>query len=408
MFVLVVNCGSSSIKFQLWDAGTQVVASRGIVARIGEDGSYVEVHAANGTTARHELPIASHAEGFEAMLNGLLDRDSGGPLPAIAEVSAVGHRAVHGGDSFVESVLVTDEVIAKLEEYVPLAPLHNPASLMGIREARRLLPGVPQVAVFDTAFHQTMPPRAFTYALPGRYRSDHHVRRYGFHGTSYRYVCGRTAAILARPLADLRVIACHLGNGCSMVAVDRGRAIDTTMGLTPTEGLVMGTRSGDLDPGAVLFLLRLALSATDVEHLLNHESGLLGISGVSNDMRVITQRAAEGDERCELALDIFTYRAKKYVGAYAAAMGGVDALVFTGGIGENSPVVRRLTCRGLAFLGIEVDDRANDAALGVEADVSVPGSPVRVLVIPTDEERVIALDTIALAAGASTASGLRR
>lgn len=396
MRILVLNCGSSSIKLQLYDAERAAPTSHGIVARIGEPGSYLELSGPRGRW-REERAIASHAEGLEALVQALLGPETGA-LSSLDEIGAVGHRAVHGGDLFVESVLITDEVLAKLEECVPLAPLHNPANLVGMREARRLFPAVPQVAVFDTTFHQTMPPRAYRYAIPTPYYERHRLRRYGFHGTSFRYVSARAAALLERDLADLRMVVCHLGNGCSVAAVEGGRSVDTSMGMTPLEGLVMGTRSGDIDPGVVLYLIReLGLSVAGADRLLNDESGLLGLSGAGNDMRLITQRAEEGDAACALALDVFTYRVKKYIGAYAAAMGGLDALVFTAGIGENSAPVRRQICAGLSFLRIEIDEDLNRQAHGVERDISSLGADVRVLVIPTDEERMIAEDTLRLA-----------
>lgn len=396
MFVLVVNCGSSSIKYQLYDVGGASAVSHGTVARIGEAGSYLEVHGPLGTV-RRDRAVTSHAEGFDALVALLRDPQTA-VLSSLEQIVAVGHRVVHGGDRFVRSALITDDVVAEVEACVPLAPLHNPANLAGIRAARSLLPAVPQVAVFDTTFHQTIPPKAFLYALPRDYYAAHHVRRYGFHGTSYRYVSARAAALLGRDAAELRLVVCHLGNGCSMAAISGGRSIDTTMGMTPVEGLVMGTRSGDVDPGILLFLQRqLGLSADEVDDLLNERSGLLALSGASNDMRVIVGRAAEGDERSREALEVFAYRAKKYVGAYAAAMGGIDAVVFTGGIGENQAVVRDLVCDGLDFLGIRIDGAANAAAVATERDVGAPGAPVRVLVVPTDEERMIVLDTLELA-----------
>jgi acetate kinase len=406
MFILVINSGSSSIKYRLYDVASGSAVTHGVAARIGEAGSYLEIHGTDSGRHRTQQVIATHARALELILAALVRPAPGAPLASLAEIGAVGHRAVHGGDAFVESVRITDDVIAEMERCVPLAPLHNPPNLMGMREARRLLPGVPQVAVFDTAFHQSMPPEACTYALPGRWRREHHLRRYGFHGTSYRYVCGRVGAMLARPLSELQMVVCHLGNGCSMVAVSHGRAVDTSMGFTPMEGLVMGTRSGDVDPGIVLHLTRgLGMTAAEADHLLNQESGLLGLSEVSNDMRVITERAEAGDERCRLALDVFTYRTRKYVGAYAAAMGGIDTLVFTGGIGENSATVRRMVCTRLAFLGIALDDTANQRACGVEADISGPMADVRVLVVPTDEEWMIAMDTIALGIRSAAAAG---
>ncbi len=408
MFVLVINSGSSSIKYRLYDVASRSAVTSGVAARIGEAGSYLETQGSDGGTRCTQQVIATHAQALGLILAALVKPGPGAPLASLAEIGAVGHRAVHGGDIFVESVRITDDVIAQMERCIPLAPLHNPPNLMGMREARRLLPGVPQVAVFDTAFHQSMPPQAYTYALPGKWRRDHHLRRYGFHGTSYRYVCSRAEAILARPLSELQMVVCHLGNGCSMAAVKHGRAVDTSMGLTPMEGLVMGTRSGDVDPGIVLHLLReLGMTAAEADHLLNHESGLLGLSEVSNDIRVITERAEGGDERCQLALDVFTYRTRKYVGAYAAAMGGIDTLVFTGGIGEHSATVRRMVCSKLAFLGIALDNTANRGARGVEADIGESGAKVRVLVVPTDEEQMIAMDTIALGIPSAAAAGDR-
>ncbi len=396
MKILVMNCGSSSIKYQLNDAESGQVLAKGIVARIGEEGSSLK-HQSGGTETQKEMPILSHSKAFEVMAEALLDPKNG-VLHDISEVAAVGHRVVHGGESFVDSVLITDDVVAKLEECVPLAPLHNPASLIGIREARILLPDIPQVAVFDTAFHQTMPPRAYLYALPYGYYQDHRIRRYGFHGTSYRYVSRRTARLLGKPLDKLRMVICHFGNGVSMAAVDGGKSIDTSMGLTPLEGLIMGTRSGDIDPGVVFFLHRqLGMSIDRIEEMLNKESGLLGISETSNDMRDIIQKAGEGDEQCRLALEAFAYRARKYVGAYAAALGGLDALVFTAGIGENSPLVRQMICENLEFMGITLDESTNKKAAGTETIISTPESKVSVLVIPTDEERIIVEDTLVVA-----------
>jgi acetate kinase len=394
-FVLVVNSGSSSIKYRLHDLAADATVADGIVARIGERGAYLE--STRGAATRRDLEASTHAEAFEAIVSTLTGPGTG-PVADLAEIGAVGHRVVHGGERFSESVLVTDEVVAAIEACVPLAPLHNPPNLMGIREASRLFPGTPQVAVFDTAFHATIPARAHRYALPAVYHDEHGVRRYGFHGISYRYVAGRAAALIGRDATELRLVVCHLGNGASMTAIVGGRSVDTSMGMTPLEGLVMGTRSGDLDPGIVLFLLRdLGMSPDAVDRLLNNESGLLGLSGASNDLRVVTERAEAGDEAAQLALDVFAYRARKYVGAYAAAMGGLDALVFTAGIGENSPSMRDAICAGLGFLGIELDRDANAAAVGVERDVSAPGGRVRILVVPTDEERMMVLDTIRVA-----------
>lgn len=380
MKILVLNCGSSSIKYQLRDSNAHAVLAKGLVSRIGEDPA-----------------IPNHGRALEVILESLVDPDAG-VLRDLSEVSAVGHRAVHGGSFFTAPVLITAEVIAKMEEYAPLAPLHNPPILLGIRESLRHLPGTPQVAVFDTAFHTTIPAKAHVYALPYRYYTDYGVRRYGFHGNSFQYVSRRVDAILDG-LQQPKVVIAHLGNGASIAAIQGGKSVDTSMGLTPLEGLVMGTRPGDVDPGVILYLMRqLGLSESDVDRVLNKESGMLGLSGVGNDMRDVLAAAAAGDERCKLAVDIYAYRLKKYVGAYAAAMGGMDALVFTAGIGENSPEIRAAVCEGLGFLGIELDAGANARARGVESDIGAPGARVRVLVVPTDEERLIANETVAVVA----------
>ncbi|MBN1321603.1 MAG: acetate kinase [Thermoleophilia bacterium] len=379
MKTLVLNCGSSSIKYQLRDAGANAPIAEGLVSRIGEDPA-----------------IPDHGRALELILDTLLDPETGA-IKDLSEVSAVGHRAVHGGSFFTAPVLITPEVIAKMEEHAPLAPLHNPPILLGIREALRVLPGIPQVAVFDTAFHTTVPARAHVYALPYRYYTDHGVRRYGFHGNSFQYVSQRVDVLLGGRLRDIKVVIAHLGNGASIAAVDGGRSVDTSMGLTPLEGLVMGTRPGDVDPGVILYMMRqLGLDESDVDHILNKESGLLGVSGVGNDIRDVLAAAAAGDERSELAIELYAYRLKKYVGAYAAAMGGLDVLVFTAGIGENSPEIRAAVCEGLGFLGIELDEIANRGARGVESDIATVGARVRVLVIPTDEERLIADETVAV------------
>lgn len=381
MKTLVLNCGSSSIKYQLRAAGVDAPLAEGLVGRIGEDPD-----------------IRDHGRALEMILDTLLDPERGA-IKDLSEVSAVGHRAVHGGSFFTAPVLITPEVIAKMEEHAPLAPLHNPPILLGIKEALRVLPGIPQVAVFDTAFHTTVPPKAHVYALPYRFYTDHGVRRYGFHGNSFQYVSQRVDALLGGRLRDAKTVIAHLGNGASIVAVDGGKSVDTSMGLTPLEGLVMGTRPGDVDAGVILYMMRqLGLGESDVDRILNKESGLLGISGVGNDMRDVLAAAASGDQRCELAIELYVYRLKKYVGAYAAAMGGLDVLVFTAGIGENSPEIRAAVCEGLGFLGIELDEAANRRALAVETDIAVAGARARVLVVPTDEERLIADETIAVVA----------
>lgn len=394
--ILTINSGSSSLKYQLYTTDVQQVVGKGLVGRIGESGSYIE-HQARGQKIRHELPVPHHRTAFEIAIQYLL-HPTHGAIDDINEIQAVGHRAVHGADIFVESSLITEAVILKLEECTPLAPLHNQPNLIGIREGRALLPRVPHVAVFDTSFHQTIPPKAYTYALPYEYTLKHKLRRYGFHGTSCRYVSQRAAEILDRPLSELKLVICHLGNGVSITAVQAGNSIDTSLGFATFCGVMMGTRSGDIDPGLIFYLNRqLGLGLGDIEHMLYKESGLLGVSGVSNDMRVVAEQAQAGNPRCRLALEIFVYMVKKYVGAYAAAMGGLDTLVFTAGIGENSPLIRQMVCEGLEFLGIALDRGKNGEATGKELLISLPSAGIRVLVVPTDEEKMIALDTKRLA-----------
>ncbi len=396
MKVLVINCGSSSIKYQLYDTDNERVLAKGIVARIGEEGSYLN-HEAGDVKLKKETPVPNYRSGFELIVQSLLDKNHG-VIKNLSEVSAVGHRAVHGGDTFFESTVITEDVIQKMEACVPLAPLHNPANLTGIKEAKRIFPDVPHVAVFDTAFHQTMPPKAYRYALPYEYYETHKMRRYGFHGTSCRYVGQRTAEVLQRPLQEVKMVICHLGNGVTIAAVNGGKSFDTSLGFTPIPGVMMGTRSGDIDPGLIFHMNRqLRLSLDRIDNILNRESGLLGVSGVTNDMRQIIENSKSGNKRCELALEMFAYQVKKYIGAYAAAMGGIDAVVFTAGIGENSPLIRAMVCEGLEFLGIRLDETNNNETIGKEQTISSPGSKVKVLVIPTNEERMIALDTIALA-----------
>lgn len=396
MKVLVINCGSSSIKYELYEAETEQVLARGLVGCIGEESSFLKHHTRE-QEYRRDVSVSNHREGFELIVQNLTDRENG-VLQDISEISAVGHRTVHGADTFIESTLITEDVIRKLEECIPLAPLHNPPNLLGIQEARRILPNVPHVAVFDTAFHQTMPPKAYLYALPHEYYQSFKVRRYGFHGTSCRYVSQKAANILGKPFEELRMIICHLGNGVTVAAVNGGRSVDTSMGLTPLEGLMMGTRSGDIDPGVIFFLHRqVGLSIDRIDDLLNRESGLLGVSAVSNNMREIAEEAEKGNERCQLAMEMFAYRLKKYIGAYAAALGGFETLVFTAGIGENSPIIRAMICDGLGFLGIELDEKMNKDALGVEQIISSPDSRVSVIVVPTNEEEMIVYDTLNVA-----------
>lgn len=382
MKVLVLNSGSSSVKYELRDSATGQVLAGGDISRIGE-----------------EEGVPDHGRALDSILEKLVAA-GGGPLKDLGEVEAVGHRVVHGGSYFSGPALLTPDVVKKIEECAPLAPLHNPPALLGIREAMRVLPHTPQVAVFDTAFHATIPAEAHVYALPYEYYERHGVRRYGFHGTSVQSVTRTADAMLGGRLAELKVIVAHLGNGASVTAVSGGRSLDTSMGLTPLEGLVMGTRPGDVDPGVLLYLMReLGLTPADVDRVLNKESGLVGVSGLTNDMRDVLEAAARGDERAALALGIYCYRLKKYVGAYAAALGGLDVLIFTAGVGENSAEIRGKVCDGLGFLGIVLDREANAKAHGVTSDIAAAGSQVRVLVVATDEERVIADETVAVVMG---------
>lgn len=404
--VLVINCGSSSIKYALREAEGRPTLAEGIVERIGQQEAGFRYSAYDATGApRHRLDetpqVPDHHAGMALIARTLTDPRVG-VIGGPGEVFAVGHRVVHGGERFVESTLITAEVLAAIEAHAHLAPLHNPANLTGIRAAQRLFPGVPHVAVFDTAFHQSMPAEAYLYALPYRLYEEFGIRRYGFHGTSHRYLSLEAARLLGRPPGEVRLITCHLGNGCSVTAVAGGRCVDTSMGFTPLEGLVMGTRSGDLDPSLVAVIgERLGLGASEVVTLLNNESGLLGLSGVSSDMREVSRAAAQGNQRAELALEVFCRRVRKYIGAYLAVLGGAEAVVFSAGIGENSPEVRRRVCAGLEALGVVLDEEANRRVRAQEADISAPEARVRVLVVPTDEERMIAEDTYRVAFSAA-------
>ena len=398
MKVLVINAGSSSIKYQLFSMTTEKVIAKGIVERIGEARSRV-IQDALGRRTDSATAVPDHAAALKEIVENLLGADQG-VLGSVDEIEAIGHRVVHGGEQFTGSVLITEAVLDAIRQCVPLAPLHNPPNLTGIEAAQSLLPDVPHVAVFDTAFHQTMPPEAFVYAIPYELYRKHHIRRYGFHGTSHRYVAGRAAEMLGKPVEAFDGITVHLGNGCSMAAIRAGRSVDTSMGLTPLEGLVMGTRCGDIDP-AIVFHLAAAegLSLEEMDVLLNQKSGLLGLTGVSGDMRTVSELADKGDERARLALKVFAHRVRRYIGAFLAVVGRADAVVFTGGIGENAAGVRGSICQGLEGLGIRLDAAANAAARGCEADVSAERSPVRILVVPTNEELVIARDTAAIAGG---------
>jgi acetate kinase len=408
MKVLVLNCGSSSVKFQvietsleMIEANADVTLARGLVEKIGLSDSRLALDVEGRKPYQEISEILEHRTAVERVLK-VLAHPEHGVLKSVKEIEAVGHRVVHGGEKFASSVRVTPEVEAMIEECVVLAPLHNPHNLRGLAAARGLLPGVPHVAVFDTAFHQSMPPRAYIYGLPYELYTRHSIRRYGFHGTSHRYVSIRTARLLGRPLEGLKIVTCHLGNGCSMAAVDGGHSVDTSMGFTPLEGLLMGTRSGDLDAAILPWVLAMEeVTLAQLNAMLNKHSGLYGISGVSSDMRSIEAAQASGNKRARLAFDIFCYRIRKYVGAYATAMGGLDAVTFTGGIGENSALVRHATLAGLEFLGIELDEDANrKAPRGEEVLITTKGSRVAVAVVPTNEERVIARDTVRVLGGA--------
>jgi acetate kinase len=402
MKILVINTGSSSIKYQLFDMDQETVLATGMLERIGED-SGVLTHQAlsrEGTRLKKVMEglYPDHGRGMEKITALLTDPECG-VIRDKSEISAVGHRVVHGGETFQTPRIIDDAVIREIEKNTPLAPLHNPPNLTGIRTARSIFPESPQVAVFDTAFHQTLPKKAYIYALPYDLYEQHRVRRYGFHGTSHAYVAEKAAEYLNRPPDELNLITLHLGNGASAAAIQNGRCVDTSMGLTPLEGLVMGTRSGDMDPAIPFFLANhLNMSLNDIDGLLNKESGLKGICG-ANDMRVVLDRAAKGDDRAGLALEVYTYRIKKYIGAYAAVLGRLDALVFTGGIGENAPAVRERCCQDLACLNIEIDPDKNHQPNYGPRQISPPQSKVRVLVVPTNEELKIARETLSVVRG---------
>jgi acetate kinase len=393
MKILVINCGSSSIKYQFYSLGEQRVLAKGIVEKIGMKGSFLKHEKESGQKVLFEGEILDHKIGIEYIL-GVLSSVKHGCVATLQDINAVGHRVVHGGEDFSESVLLSDEAIVSLERYNELAPLHNPPNLKGIHAIKALIPEIPQVAVFDTAFHHTMPQHAFMYAIPYALYKKYGIRRYGFHGTSHRYVSSRACEILGVDPKTVKVITCHLGNGASACAIKYGESIDTSMGFTPVEGLIMGTRSGDIDMGAVTYIMdKERIGTKSASILFNKHSGLLGITGISFDMREISASAANGEERCQLAIKMLNYRIKKYIGAYAAAMGGVDILVFTGGVGENSDITRSGVCEDLEFLGIEIDPQLNTGLRSQEQVISKEGSRVKVIVVPTNEELMIAIDT---------------
>ncbi len=395
MNILVINAGSSSLKYQLLNPETKQVLAKGLCERIGIDGKFTYKAEGKEKIEAADVAMPTHSEAIQAVLNALVDPKNG-VISSMKEIDAVGHRVVHGGEKFSKSVLITDEVMAAIEECNPLAPLHNPANIIGIKACQALMPGTPMVAVFDTAFHQTMPAHAYMYALPYEYYTEDKVRRYGFHGTSHKYVSRRAAAMLGRPIEELKIITCHLGNGSSVTAIDGGKSVDTSMGFTPLAGVPMGTRSGDLDAGIIQYVMnRHQIGVDEMLNILNKKSGVQGVSGVSSDFRDLTAAAAKGNDRAGLAVEMFNYGVKKLIGSYAAAMGGVDVIVFTAGVGENDANQRMAIASGLEFMGVKMDEKANQVR-GKETVISAPDSRVKVLLIPTNEELMIALDTAEL------------
>ncbi len=394
MKILVINSGSSSIKYQLFEMPEEKVIAKGLLEKIGEDEAHFIQKSEKGSL-EFKKSILDHETGIKLILSKLADRDRGA-VSSIEEIAGVGHRVVHGGEEFTASVRITPQVIDKIQKYSDLAPLHNPPNLMGILACQKSLPNAAQIATFDTAFHHSLPPRAYLYPIPYEMYKKYEIRKYGFHGTSHLYVARRAAMLMNKPEAN--VITCHLGNGCSIAAIEKGFSVDTSMGFTPLEGLVMGTRCGDIDPAITFYLFRKGYSADELNNLLNKKSGLLGISGISNDMRNLFEAREKGEERAKIAIEIFCYRLKKYIGAYMAVLGKTDAIVFTGGIGENNAEVRFESLKGLEQLGVNLDEKANcESTSSRESLISKEDSPVKVFVVPTNEELQIALDTFALA-----------
>lgn len=399
MNILVLNCGSSSVKYKLINVDDKKTLAEGGVEKIGIPGSFLKFRLPDGSKKVIDEVIPDHRKAIMDILNILTD-PTYGCISSFKEIDAVGHRVVHGGEKFNKSVLINDEVIEKIKECYDVAPLHNPVNMAGIDAITELMPGVPQVAVFDTAFHQTMPAEAYMYALPYELYTKYSVRRFGFHGTSHRYVARRVCDFLGVPYENQRIITCHIGNGGSITAVKDGKSIDTSMGLTPVEGLMMGTRVGDVDPGALTFIMdKEHLDTKQLSNLINKKSGVLGISGISSDMRDIDAAIAEGNERAKLALDMYIYRIIKYIGAYTAVLNGVDIIVFTGGVGENQQPLRKAVCEHLSYLGVKIDDAVNASSRGEEKVISAADSKVKAVVIPTDEELMIARDTEAIVNG---------
>ncbi len=393
MKVLVLNCGSSSIKYKLYDMNGQKELASGVIEKIGLPDSFLKFTLSDGSKQVITQEIKEHTAGIELILKTLTDAKYGA-IKSLDQIDAVGHRVVHGGDKFCSSVVINQEVIDKIEECVDLAPLHNPANLKGIFAIQKILPKVPQVAVFDTSFHQTMPSYAYIYALPYDYYEKYGVRRYGFHGTSHRYVAKRGCEFLGLDLENSRIITAHIGNGGSITAIKNGKSIDTSMGMTPVEGLMMGSRSGNIDLGVLTYLMdKENLSTQQINDIINKKSGLVGVSGVSSDMRDIENAIEQGNERARLAMDMYFYYILKYISGYIAVLGGVDAIIFTGGVGENQPIMRKYVCDSLAFLGVDFNNELNDRIKGRETELTFPNSKVRVAVIPTNEELAIAIDT---------------
>jgi acetate kinase len=393
MKIIVLNCGSSSIKYQLFEMTNSKLLAKGVAEKIGLHGSFIKHERTDGINVTLQGEIVDHQAGIEYIL-GILKSQKYGSIKNFKELDAVGHRVVHGGESFKSSALITDIVVEKMKECIDLAPLHNPPNLKGIEAMQLLLPHVHQVAVFDTAFHQTMPQESYMYAIPYSLYRKYGLRRYGFHGMSHKYVSTRAADIINKDIRDLKIITCHLGNGASITAIKGGKSVDTSMGLTPVEGLIMGTRTGDLDLGVLLYIMQKeGIDHMNANTLINKHSGMLGITGISSDMREIESAAVDKNERAILGLKMYNYRIKKYIGAYTAAMGGLDIVVFTGGVGENDPSTRENVCQDLSFLGIELDIEKNAGAQGKEIIITKPSSKVAVIVVPTNEELVIALDT---------------
>ena len=392
MIVFVVNCGSSSLKYQLIDMTKESVMAKGLIERIGMDGSVLKHTPGSEEAVEINTEIPDHKVAIQLVIDALTNENHG-VIKKMSEINAVGHRVVHGGERFTDSMLINSDVIAGIEACCEIAPLHNPPNLHGIHACMELMPEVPQVAVFDTAFHQTMPKTAFLYGLPYEMYVKYGLRRYGFHGTSHRYVAQKAAEMMGEHMSDLRIITCHLGNGASLTAIKYGRSVDTSMGYTPLEGLIMGTRSGEIDPAIIPFLMEKEnMDAQQIDNFLNRRSGILGISGLSSDFRDLEQAANNGDERSQLAIDIFAYKVRKYIGGYVAAMGGVDAIVFTAGLGENSPFMREKICNGLEFLGTRIDPELNKIR-GKAREISVKRARTKIFVVPTNEELVIARDT---------------